>query len=128
MKRKLLALICLVLVVSLTFSACGRRKKGSSVEPLKIEILNDDVSLNGQGEYYVRLTYTDGCTYQVKWRVSPSDYSDKEVVIIFDEQNSVARADKATGLVTFHKSGYFSVTLMLADDSAISTTLHIYCE
>ena len=42
MKRKLFALLCLVLVVSLTFSACGRRKKGSSVEPLKIEIINDD--------------------------------------------------------------------------------------
>ena len=131
MKKSVVVLIGIIYLASIALvSFFGLQfKLFEEVVPVEsIEIINDDVKVNAQGQQYVIVTpdANGDRTYQIKWRVHPDNASNTAVSFSYDHQNTAVTVDPATGLVTFSKMGYVSVTIVALDGTDASTTLLLY--
>ena len=124
----LIALIFIASVVSVSFFGLKFKTFNEIVYVSSIELLDENLKTNDQGEKYV-VIYPDDKgerKYEIKYRVHPDNATEDGVIFAYDEENAFATVDE-NGVVTFKKKGAITVQLIAKDGSA-KTSITVICK
>ena len=123
----LIALIFIASVVCVSFFGLQFKTFDEIVYVSSIELLDEDLKTNDQGEKYVVISPDEKGErkYQIKYRVHPDNATDDGVIFAYDEENTIATVDE-NGLVAFNKKGVLTVQIVAKDGSA-KTSIKIIC-
>ena len=130
MKKSVVILIALIYVVSIalvSFFGLQYKTFNPIVYTTSVELLNENVKVNEQGEPYVVVRPDDegNRQYQILYRVHPDNATNNEVSFAYDNQNGTVSIDE-NGVVTFTKKGVVTVQIIAKDGSGASAKLTIY--
>ncbi len=130
MKKSVVMMIGIIYVLSVALvSFFGLQYKiyNEKVYVERIEILNSDIKIDGDGGKYVTIRPNENGDriYQLEWRVYPDNATNKAIDFIYDTQNTNVTVDEATGVITFQKKGAIQIQIMATDGSGVSETIEI---
>ena len=131
MKKSVIILIAIIYIASIALvSFFGLQFKvfNEIIYSNKIEILNEDIKINKNGEPYALATKgEDGVwRYQIEYRVYPDNVTNDAVTFSYDNNNNTVSIDE-NGVVTFTKKGVVTVQILPQDGSSnVSATLTIW--
>lgn len=130
MKKSVVILIALIYIVSIalvSFFGLQYKTFNPIVYTTSVEILNENVKVNDNGEPYVVVRPDDegNRQYQILYRVHPDNATNNEVSFAYDDQNGTVSIDE-NGVVTFTKKGVVEVHIIAKDGSGASAKLTIY--
>lgn len=129
--KKLCITLCLLLALTLTFSACAGSGSKTDEEDLilveRIELLNEDATLRDDGTYYATVAAdADGVwRYQISYCTFPEDANDRSVSIVQLTVKNDVEIDEKSATVTIKSRGIAIVKLQGKDGSDASLTLYI---
>ena len=129
MKKSVSILIGLIYVASIalvSFYGLQYKTFDEVVYVSDIEILNEGIKTDSQGEKYIALFPDENGErkFQIEYRVYPDNATNSEVDFIYDKQNLNVSID-SNGVVTFQKRGSVKVTVVSKDGTSISETIEI---
>ena len=129
MKKSVIILIGVIYIAAIALvSFFGLQAKiyNAKVYVEKIEILNDNIQIDDQGNKYVVIFPDENGErkYQINYRVYPDDASTKKVSFDYDKQNTNASVDE-NGIVTLKKKGAVIVYIKATDGSGITEKIEI---
>ena len=129
MKKSVIILIGLIYVASIalvSFYGLQYKTFDEVVYVSDIEILNEGIKTDSQGEKYIALFPDENGErkFQIEYRVYPDNATNSEVDFIYDKQNLNVSID-SNGVVTFQKRGSVKVTVVSKDGTSISETIEI---
>jgi len=131
MKKSVVILIAIIYIASIALvSFFGLQFKvfNEIIYSNKIEILNEDIEIDTNGDPYARAQKGDDGVwrYQLTWRVYPDDVTNSAVTFSYDNQNNTVSVDE-NGVVTFTKKGVVTIEILPQDSSSnVSARLTIW--
>lgn len=93
----------------------------------QVEITNENTSFSNEGTKYVVLSPDEegNRAYQILWKVTPDNATDKSVSFNYDTTKTFVSVDE-NGLVTFTEPGVITVTVTANDGTSCSDKIKIY--
>jgi len=121
MKKSVVILIAIIYIASIALvSFFGLQFKvfDEVVYTNKIELLNEDIKINKNGEPYALAEKgEDGVwRYQLKYRVYPDNATNSAVIYSYDNLNNTVSVDE-NGVITFTKKGVVTIEILPKDGS-----------
>ena len=123
----LIALIFVASVVAVSFFGLQFKTFDEIVYVESIEILEDNLTTNPEGQKYVVIRPDENGVrqYQIKYRVHPDNATDDSVTFVYDKQNTNVSVDE-NGVVTFAKGGTSVTVQVKANDGSASASITIF--
>ena len=123
----LIALIFIASVVAVSFFGLQFKTFNEVVYVESIEILEDNLKTNPEGQKYVVIRPDENGVrqYQIKYRVHPDNATDDSVTFVYDKQNTNVSVDE-NGVVTFAKGGTSVTVQVKANDGSASASITIF--
>lgn len=121
MKKSVVILIAIIYIASIALvSFFGLQFKvfDEVVYTNKIELLNEDIKINKNGEPYALAEKgEDGVwRYQLEYRVYPDNATNSAVIYSYDNLNNTVSVDE-NGVITFTKKGVVTIEILPKDGS-----------
>ena len=117
----LIAVIYVMAVVLVSFFGIQAELLEETVYVNKIEIINKDTTYATDGVTKTVDIFFNGketAEYQLQWRVTPTNASNKKVFFNYDNQKTFVSVDE-NGLVTFTRPGVITITLTPQDGTLL---------
>ena len=123
----LIALIFIASVVLVSFFGLQFKTFDEIVYVESIEILEDNLKTNPEGQKYVVILPDENGVrqYQIKYRVHPDNATDDSVTFVYDKQNTNVSVDE-NGVVTFAKERTSVTVQVKANDGSASASITIF--
>lgn len=121
MKKSVVILITIIYIASIALvSFFGLQFKvfDEIVYSNKIELLNEDIKIDKNGNPYALATKGDDGVwrYQLEYRVYPDNVTNSAVTFSYDNQNNTVSIDE-NGVITFTKKGVVTIEVLPKDAS-----------
>ena len=123
----LIALIFIASVVLVSFYGLQFKVFDEIVYVESIEILEENLKINDQGQQYVVIRPDENgvIQYQIKYRVHPDNATEDSVTFVYDNQNPNVSVDE-NGVVTFLEGGSAITVQVKAKDGSASASITIF--